>query len=119
MISTLYIEENGASWIGFGYGVDYQSRDKKISLIPSKRPYHISYSPTSQEVLLAIHDGGVMACQNGKIIHQYKTSNCDFIPHDLVYWIHEDHKGNWWLGTYKGVGVRYKDGREYLSLIHI
>jgi two-component system sensor histidine kinase/response regulator, hybrid (one-component system) len=64
-------------------------------------------------VLLAIHDGGVMACQNGKIIHQYKTSNCDFIPHDLVYWIHEDHKGNWWLGTYKGVGVRYKDGREY------
>lgn len=56
---------------------------------------------------------GVMACQNGKIIHQYKTSNCDFIPHDLVYWIHEDHKGNWWLGTYKGVGVRYKDGREY------
>lgn len=64
-------------------------------------------------MLLAIHDGGVMACQNGKIIHQYKTSNCDFIPHDLVYWIHEDHKGNWWLGTYKGVGVRYKDGREY------
>lgn len=113
LISTLYIEENGASWIGFGYGVDYQSRDKKISLIPSKRPYHISYSPTSQEVLLAIHDGGVMACQNEKIIHQYKTSNCDFIPHDLVYWIHEDHKGNWWLGTYKGVGVRYKDGREY------
>ena len=54
LISTLYIEENGASWIGFGYGVDYQSRDKKISLIPSKRPYHISYSPTSQEVLLAI-----------------------------------------------------------------
>lgn len=113
LISTLYIEENGASWIGFGYGVDYQSRDKKISLIPSKRPYHISYSPTSQEVLLAIHDGGVMACQNGKIIHQYKTSNCGFIPHDLVYWVYEDHKGNWWLGTYKGVGVRYKDGREY------
>lgn len=113
LISTLYIEESGAFWIGFGYGIDYQSGDKKVTFIPSKRPYHISYSSSTQEVLLAVHDEGVMACRDGKMIHQYKTSNCGFVPHDLVYWVHEDGKGNWWLGTYGGLGVRYRDGREY------
>ena len=54
-----------------------------------------------------------MACRDGKIVHQYRASNCGFIPHDLVYWVHEDRKGNWWLGTYKGLSVRYQDGREY------
>ena len=113
LISTLYVEENGAFWTGFGYGIDYQSGDRKVTLVPSKRPYHISYSPSAREVLLAVHDEGVIACRDGKVVHQYKSSNCGFIPHDLVYWVHEDRKGNWWLGTYKGLGVRYRDGREF------
>lgn len=113
LISTLYIEENGALWIGFGYGIDYQSGDKKTTLIPSSRPYHISYSSYTQNILLTAHDQGVLVCRDGKIIHQYKTSNCGFVPDNLVYWVHEDKKGNWWLGTYNGLGVRYRNGREY------
>lgn len=113
LISTLYVEENGAFWVGFGYGIDYQCGDKKVTLVPSKRPYHISYSSSAHEVLLAVHDEGVIACREGKIVHQYKSSNCGFIPHDLVYWVHEDRMGNWWLGTYKGLAVRYRDGREF------
>ena len=113
LISTLYVEENGALWIGMGYGLDYQHGDKKVTLFPSKRPYHISYSPLTREVLLAVHDEGMIVCRDGQIIHQYKTSNCGFVPHDLVYLVHEDRKGNRWLCTYKGLGVRYRDGREY------
>lgn len=113
LISTLYVEENGALWIGMGYGLDYQHGDKKVTLFPSKRPYHISYSPLIREVLLAVHDEGMIVCRDGQIIHQYKTSNCSFVPHDLVYLVHEDRKGNRWLCTYKGLGVRYRDGREY------
>ena len=113
LISTLYVEENGAFWIGFGYGIDYLSGNKKITLVPSKRPYHISYSPSTCKVLLAVHDEGVIVCRDGKIVQQYKSSNCGFVPHDLVYCVHEDRKGNWWLGTYKGLGVRYQDGREF------
>ena len=30
-----------------------------------------------------------------------------------MYLVHEDRKGNRWLCTYKGLGVRYRDGREY------
>lgn len=113
LISTLYVEENGALWIGMGYGLDYQHGDEKVTLFPSKRPYHISYSPLTREVLLAVHDEGMIVCRDGQIIHQYKTSNCGFVPHDLVYLVHEDRKGNRWLCTYKGLGVRYRDGREY------
>ncbi len=29
-----------------------------MTLFPSKRPYHISYSPLTREVLLAVHDEG-------------------------------------------------------------
>ena len=113
LISTLYVEENGAIWVGFGYGIDYQSGNKRTTLIPTKRPYHISYSSFTHEVLLAVHDEGVLVCRDGKVIRQYKSSNCGFVPHDLVYIVHEDRKSNWWLGTYKGLGVRYHDGREY------
>lgn len=84
-----------------------------MTLFPSKRPYHISYSSLTREVLLAVHDEGMIVCRDGQIIHQYKTSNCGFVPHDLVYLVHEDRKGNRWLCTYKGLGVRYRDGREY------
>ena len=59
LISTLYVEENGALWIGMGYGLDYQHGDKKVTLFPSKRPYHISYSSLTREVLLAVHDEGM------------------------------------------------------------
>lgn len=103
LISTLYVEENGALWIGMGYGLDYQHGDKKVTLFPSKRPYHISYSSLTREVLLAVHDEGMIVCRDGQIIHQYKTSNCGFVPHDLVYLVHEDRKGNRWLCTYKEI----------------
>ena len=112
-ISTLYVEENGAIWAGFGYGVDYYAGNKAINVVSTPRPYSISYSASTQEVLLTAQDEGVIACRDGKVIHQYTSSNCGFIPHNLVHMVHEDRQGNWWLATYMGLSVRYKDGREY------
>jgi signal transduction histidine kinase/ligand-binding sensor domain-containing protein/DNA-binding response OmpR family regulator len=112
-ISTLYVEENGAIWAGYGYGVDYYYGDKTIRVVSTPRPYNISYSASTKEILLTAHDEGVFACREGKVIHQYTAKNCGFIPHNLVHMVSEDHKGNWWLGTYMGLSVRYKDGREY------
>lgn len=112
-ISALYVEENGAIWAGFGYGVDYYHRNKTTSVVSTPRPYHISCSASTREVLLSAHDEGVITCRDGRKINQYTTRNCDFIPHDLVFTVYEDKKGNWWLGTYMGLGVRYKDGRSY------
>lgn len=112
-ISALYVEENGAIWAGFGYGVDYYLGNNSRKVVSSPRPYNISYSTSTQEVLLAAHDEGVITCRNGKVINQYTIKNADFVPHNLVYTVYEDKKGNWWLGSYMGLGVRYKDGRSY------
>ena len=112
-ISALYVEENGAVWVGFGYGVDYYRDGKSRNVVSTPRPYSISYSASTQEILLTAHDEGVIICHNGKVIKQYTTNNSDFVPHNLVYTVCEDKKGNWWLGTYMGLGVRYKDGRSY------
>lgn len=112
-VSSLYVEENGAIWAGFGYGVDYYHNNKTTHVISTQRPYNISYSRSTKEVLLTAHDEGVLVCRDGKVIHQYTDKNCGFIPHNLVYMAHEDRKGNWWIGSYAGLGVRYKDGREY------
>ena len=53
-----------------------------------------------------------MVCRNGKILKQYTTDNCGFIPHNLVSMVYEDQNENWWIASYKGLGVKYKDGRE-------
>ena len=112
-ISTLYVEDNGALWVGFGYGINYYHNDKTINVLPSKRPYHISYSKSTGEVLLALQDEGIIACRNGKIIRRYTSLNCGFVPNNLVFTVYDDKGGNWWVGSYTGLGVRYADGREF------
>lgn len=112
-VSALYVEDNGAMWTGFGYGVNYYFGDKIINVISTSRPYSISYSKITDEILLTAHDEGIIACRDGKVIKQYITKNCNFIPHNLVNTVYEDEKGNWWVGSYAGLGVRYKNGREY------
>lgn len=106
--------ENGgeAMYAGCGYGIEYTCGNVRTTIMPTGRPYHISYSNIYKEVLAAVHDEGILVCRDGKMVRQYKRSNCNFIPHDLVYCVHEDKKGNWWVASYKGLGVRYADGRE-------
>lgn len=101
-----------AIYAGCGYGVEYTCDDERSVIMPMLRSYNISYSNLYKEVLVAMHDGGIVACRDGKVQRQYKRSNCGFIPHDLVYYVHEDKRGNWWVASYKGLGVRYADGRE-------
>lgn len=112
-ISALHVENNGAIWAGFGYGVDYYNEDKVSNVLSTSRPYSISYSQTKNEILLTAHDEGIMSCRDGKVIKQYTTQNCNFIPHNLVNTVYEDKRGNWWVGSYAGLGVRYKNGQEY------
>lgn len=115
-ISSLYVGDDGAVWAGFSYGVKYYKDGKVVNAIPgvpTLRPYHISYSKSTDEVLVAAHDEGVYSLRGGEVVTRYRTSNTDFVPHNLVHMVLEDSKGNWWLGTYEGLSVRYSDGREY------
>ncbi len=112
-ISAFYVEENGAIWVGSGFGVDYFYDNKKINVTSTKRPYGITCNPFTSEILLAIQDEGIIACRDGKITNRYTSKKCNFIPDNLVFTVFVDKKGNWWIGSYKGLGVRYSDGSEY------
>lgn len=124
LVSTLYVKDGACKsgkeiYIGRGYGVEYIGESGSTVMIPKSRPYSISYSNKTDRVLMAVHDGGILVCKKGKVEKQYNVSNCNFIPHDLVYCVHEDTKGNWWVGSYCGLGVRYTDGREAIfSKVH-
>ena len=49
---------------------------------------------------------------DGQIIHQYKTSNCGFVPHDLVYLVHETVRETAGCVPIKDLEA-LPDGREY------
>ncbi len=112
-ISTILVDEEGACWAGFSYGVDYMKGKQRRTILRSDRPYHISYSRSTGEVLIATHDRGFYSAHQAEISHHYRKSNCRFVPDNLVFTVYEDRQGNWWTGTYKGLGVHYKDGRQY------
>lgn len=112
-ISGLHKETNGALWVGYGYGVNYYHQNKVTRVLESKRPYAITYSRSLSQVLIPVHAEGFLACAQGQIVRHYNTGNSKFIPNNLVFHVHEDDAGNWWVGTYRGPGVRYSDGREY------
>lgn len=112
-ISTIFVDEDDACWAGFSYGVDYLKGKQRRTILRSDRPYHISYSRSTGEVLIATHDRGFYSGHQAEISHHYRKGNCRFVPDNLVFTVYEDRQGNWWTGTYKGVGVRYKDGRQY------
>ncbi len=112
-ISGLYVEPNGAIWAGIGYGIGYLHGGNAVNVTSSKLPYAVKYSRRTNEILAVTQDCGVTVCNGGKVLRQYLVENCGFIPHNLVFDVCEDHDGNWWVGSYRGLGIKYKDGREF------
>lgn len=112
LVSALYVESDGSVWAGQGYGVRYIHEGSIKNLIPDQRPYHINQGKLNKHIYIAVHDGGLLECAEGKILHRFLPNNCHFIPHKLVRMALEDIRGNLWVATYWGLGVRYADGRE-------
>lgn len=113
-VSAVWMDGKGGLWAGRDRGIDYISGQMKQSFFPTRRPRDITYSNQTSEVLLAIQDEGIIVCKEGKILRQYKKNNCGFIPDNLVFTVCEDRKGNWWIGSYKGLSVHYHDGRNFI-----
>lgn len=113
LVSTIFVEKNGAVWTGQWYGVTYRHGSVTTTIMPDKRPQYISKSQRTGHVYIAFHDGGLAECKDGKVLHVYMPDNCRFIPNTTVKMAIEDRKGNLWVATYQGLGVRYADGRQF------
>lgn len=112
-VSAIFVEENGAIWTGRGYGVHYHSSNKETTLLPDRRVYHITQSHQNGHILISTHDEGLLECSQGRILKQYKKDDSPFIPHNLVTMTLEDIRGNLWVASYRGLGVRYANGKAY------
>lgn len=109
-------DHDGNHWEAHNYGVKYQSilYSQSIMLLPSLRPYRLSLTNNGQ-VLIPMHDAGLYVAYRGKIKSHYSRKGGDgFIPHDLVHHAIEDTKGNLWVATRLGLGVRCHDGHGYV-----
>ena len=108
-------DHDGNRWEAHNYGVKYHSASssQSVMLLPALRPYRLSLSNTGR-VFIPIHDAGLYVAYRGKIEKHYSRKGGDnFIPHDLVHHAIDDSKGNLWVATRLGLGIRHSDGHGY------
>lgn len=112
-IKSLFVDSDNAIWATSGYGATYHNGGVTHQIISGYVPQGIYYSEKKDLVLIPIRDGGISSFRNGKEIGRYLTQNCGFLPTNNVRCVHEDADGNWWVGTFLGLGVNYADGRTF------
>lgn len=106
-------KENG-KWEPRNYGVEYRSAQSSqpVMLLPTLRPYRLSLLSNGR-VAIPMHDAGLYIAYKGKIERHLSRRGGDmFIPHDLVHHAIEDSRGNLWVATRLGIGIRTYDGQD-------
>lgn len=110
-IEGLYVSDDGAIWANMGTTIAYHKGNEDRIVISGPKSHGIYHSQKLNQELIPLRDAGLAVCSEGREIHRYMMNNCDFLPSNNVRCLHEDEEGNWWIGTYAGLGVRYADGR--------
>ena len=108
-------KENG-TWEARNYGVAYRSASssRSVILLSTLRPYRLSQTGNGR-VLIPMHDAGLYIAYKGKVEKHLSRKGGDlFIPHDLVHHALEDSRGNLWVATRLGVGVRMRNGQGHV-----
>lgn len=113
-VSALCVDDEGALWVGLSAGIDYVSGDVSRRLLSSGRPTSIYQSPSTGHMLLGVQDDGLSEYAGNSPVARHKAGSGSFLPSNLIFSIYEDRRQNLWVGTYKGLGVRYHDGRTYV-----
>lgn len=114
-IKGLLVTSDHEIWANTGYGINYYKDGETLQPISGSVPHGIYYSKRQDLVLIPLRDRGLSICRDGKEIQRYMRDNCDFLPTNNVRCVHEDEDGNWWIGTFRGLGVRYSNGRSYMT----
>lgn len=108
-IHAVCTDDQGRLWTAFSKGTDYQGR----MVLPDKRVVDITRCRQGQ-LLFAVWNDGLWVGSEGNMQQHFTPENCHFLPQRSVSSVLEDRKGNWWVATNQGVGIRYADGREYM-----
>ena len=107
--SAVCVDNSGAVWSSDGHGLCYNG----ICSYSDKQPISITLSRSTGHVFVSTNNDGFWEGSGGILSRNYVSNNCGFIKQGRVLKVLEDRKGNWWVATNRGLGVRYADGREY------
>ncbi|KAA6340074.1 Sensor histidine kinase TodS [termite gut metagenome] len=125
-IRSLFVDSDCAVWMGIGtYGLArhdrttgqffYYSRIPEFSEVESMPTvYSAIQRKQSGELWFGTYDGGIYVYKKGRKVEHYDTKNTDFIKNPCVSSLYEDSRGNCWVGTRYGVGVKRADGKGYI-----
>lgn len=68
---------------------------------------HLSPSAT----LVGTERDGIAVVEDGRVVRWLDRANAPYLVDNCIYKITPDRHGNWLVGTWRGLSVRYADGR--------
>lgn len=112
-VQSICIDSAGGCYVAVGKNLEYY-KDGEYSVIRhSQNIQHLSSNRAGTEIFVPFVGWGIIRVRDGRKIATYRRETDDFLPSNHVYALHEDYCGNQWVGTDRGLGVRYADGREF------
>ena len=70
-----------------------------------------AFATVGSDVLVATEQNGIIVLRDGAVAEKYDRSNSPWLNDNCVYSLLADQSGNWLVGTYKGLSVRYANGK--------
>lgn len=125
-VRAIFVDSAQNTWLGVGsYGVarhdrqtdqlTYYPRLPEFAGIKSMATvYDIIQLRGSGVLWMGTYDGGIYEYLPGKPVKHYMPHTCDFLKDACVTALYEDRRGNCWVGTRYGLGVRRADGSSHL-----
>lgn len=108
-VCSVAADGDGSLWTAFNRGAS----GGNVQLLHDKTVMSVSPSRSTGNVFLSCwQDYGFYTARGGRLLQHYTRANCKAICSNSVHRVFEDRRGNWWIATNRGLGVRYADGRE-------
>ncbi|MGM9710025.1 MAG: ATP-binding protein [Prevotella sp.] len=70
-----------------------------------------AFATVGKDVLVCTERKGIVVLRDGAVAETYDCGNSPWLNDNCVYSLLVDKNGNWLVGTYKGLSVRYANGK--------
>ncbi len=113
-ITTLEALPDGSVWVGLrSNGILIFPPDKKASVRHIPMPSQVCCIAPMElgKMLVGTEHHGLSVVADGQVTGQLNRDNAPYLADNCVYSLAQDRQGNWLIGTYRGLSVRYANGK--------
>jgi len=120
-IRSIELDQEDNMWLSVGsYGVVLYNNQSQQTIPQSEIPEFSNVQQTTiydikrydkHDLLFATYGDGLWKYSKGEPIKVYTSHNSDFIKEDRIRSLYVDHHNNWWVGTQRGLGIRFNDSK--------